>query len=74
LQQGGSIWESKTLAAQWEEALKQNPNSVKVWLGKLNHLQSSFSNFRFGKSSPVRGYTSLLMPYGIVQVGLHRVS
>jgi NRDE-2, necessary for RNA interference len=74
LQQGGHMWEAKTLAAKWEEALKQNPDSVKVWLGNLNHLQSSFSNFRFGKSSPCRRRTSLLMPRGTVQVGLHRIS
>ncbi|KAF2621431.1 DUF1740-domain-containing protein [Macroventuria anomochaeta] len=40
-------WDDAKAATKWQDALKKHPHSVKLWLGYLDFVQSTFSRFKY---------------------------
>ncbi|KAJ5814602.1 hypothetical protein N7474_006379 [Penicillium riverlandense] len=50
LEEGGKIWDTKTLAAQWEAALKAHPGFISLWVKYLDFRQTESVNFTYSRS------------------------
>jgi hypothetical protein len=57
LQEGGQLWDRKKLWEEWDETLKENPESVSLQLMHLNLRQADFQDFA------LEDYKSLLVDY-----------
>ncbi|KAL0074451.1 NRDE-2, necessary for RNA interference-domain-containing protein [Phycomyces blakesleeanus] len=44
---GGETWDTLTLLREWDNVLKKNPESVKLWADYINLRQTNFASFSF---------------------------
>ena len=47
MEEGSTIWDSKTLSSKWQGALQTLPGSSRLWTKYLDFRQTDFSNFRY---------------------------
>ena len=47
MKEASLIWDPGQLSKKWHDTLRENPSSIKLHIGHLNFLQSTFSLFRF---------------------------
>lgn len=40
-------WDDAKVVIRWQEVLKKHPHSMKLWLGYLDFVQSTFSRFKY---------------------------
>ena len=53
LKEGSSIWENSKLVTKWNEALKDNPTSIRLWIKYLDFVQTDHINFRYERCKAV---------------------
>ncbi|EMC92076.1 hypothetical protein BAUCODRAFT_38105 [Baudoinia panamericana UAMH 10762] len=61
LEHGRIVWDAAKLETKWNEAFRQCPTSVQLWLRYLDHVQTAQTNFRFDtvKAAYIRCLDSL---------------
>ncbi|KAI9025805.1 NRDE-2, necessary for RNA interference-domain-containing protein, partial [Phycomyces nitens] len=50
---GGETWDTLTLLREWDNVLKKNPESIRLWADYINLRQTNFASFSFTECTRV---------------------
>ena len=74
MDEGSKLWDTKTLFAKWQNALRKHPQQIGLWMRYLDFQQTSFSTFRFDEVRNVYNQSIRLLREAKPQVQPSEVS